>query len=50
VDRPTDRDPPGWRFERRPTRAEAWAAIRVVLAVMRVDGRRALRELSMQDP
>jgi hypothetical protein len=37
-------------LERAPSRAEAWAAISVVLKRMGVDGRRALRELSMQDP
>jgi hypothetical protein len=50
VDGPTDRHPPRWRFERAPTRAEAWSAISVVLKRMGVDGRRALRELSLQDP
>jgi hypothetical protein len=50
VDRPTDRDPPRWGFSRLPTRAEAWAVIRVVFERMGIEGRRALRELSIQDP
>jgi hypothetical protein len=35
---------------RAPSRAEAWAAIRVVLAKLGIDGLAALRELSLQDP
>jgi len=50
VDGPTDRHPPRWRFDRAPTRVEAWRAVTVVLERMGVDGRRALRELSLQDP
>jgi hypothetical protein len=50
VDEPAHRDPPRWHFWRAPTRAEAWAAMRVVLARMSVDGLRALRELPLQDP
>lgn len=40
----------GWQIERRPTRAEAWKAIQVVLRVSGVHGLRALRELSLLDP
>jgi hypothetical protein len=40
----------GWQIDRRPSRAEAWKAIQVVLRVSGVHGLRALRELSLLDP
>jgi hypothetical protein len=50
VDRPTDRDPPRWQFDEVPSRADAWGAMKAVLALMELDGLRVLKELSFQDP
>jgi len=50
VDGPGDRDPGGWGFARGPYRVEAWNAMKVVLELMGIDGKRVLKELSLQDP